>query len=242
MLTQSLTPLNFRDLAGAPAGHRRLAPGRLFRTAHLSELSAASAGHLRTTLGVGLYLDFREDSDILRDGEPEALLACGVRWQRHPFDISDAAFKAIAIPRAADWRALYARAFPRLRRELAGAVQAIADADAPIAFGCWAGKDRTGMVTALLLSLLDVDDDWIAADFAKTGTSLLPAKDRFSFLWQDRPHAQTELIQAHLRTEPETILGFLSDVRREFGSVARALPLPSPVLARLSANYLEPSP
>ncbi len=235
-----LAPLNFRDLGGAPAAGGRLVPGRLFRTAHLSELSDASASYLQATLGIGVYIDFRVEDDILRDGEPRALLARGVRWQRHPFDISDAVFKAIPTPRATDWRALYSRAFPRLRTELGAAVQSIAFAEAPAVFGCWAGKDRTGMVAALVLSLLGVPDPWIADDFAKTGACLLAAKDRFSYLWQGRPHAESELVQAHLRTEPESISGFLNDVRQQSGSVTRALGLPDSVLTALSARYVEP--
>jgi len=236
-----LLPWNFRDLGGAPANGGRVASGRLFRTAHLSAIGEESAVHVQETLGVEAYIDFRADEDIVRDGAPKALLARGVRWQRYPFDISDAAFTAIATPRPEDWRGLYTRAFLRLRPELAGAIRLIAHAKAPLVFGCWAGKDRTGMVAALTLSLLGVSDEGVAADFALTGASLFPAKDRFSFLWKDRPSAEAAIIQAHLRTEPESIVGFLSDVRQRFGSVSRALELPDSVLAALAARYLDPA-
>ncbi|MET0791905.1 MAG: tyrosine-protein phosphatase [Polyangiaceae bacterium] len=234
-------PWNFRDLGGAPVNGGRVASGRLFRTAHLSAIGEESAVHLQETLGVETYLDFRAEQDIVRDGAPQALLARGVRWQRHPFDISDGAFTALATPRPEDWRALYTRAFQRLRPELAGAVRLIALAEGPLAFGCWAGKDRTGIVAALTLSLLGVSDAWIAADFAQTGPSLLPAKDRFSFLWKDRPNAEAAIIHAHLRTEPESIVGFLSDVRQQFGSVSRALQLPESVEIALPARYIVPN-
>lgn len=234
-----LAPLNFRDLGGAPATGGRIAAGRLFRTAHLSDITEDSAAHLQATLGVGVYLDFRLDHDIVRDGEPKALLARGVHWQRHPFDLSDAAFNAIAAPQPSDWRGMYRRGFQRLLPEVTGAIRFIAEANAPIVFGCWAGKDRTGIVAALLLSLLGVDDAWIAEDFAKTGPALLPGKARFSFLWKDRPHAEAELTHAHLRTEPETILGFLSDVRQQFGSPSQALDLPPSVARALAERYVE---
>jgi protein-tyrosine phosphatase len=214
----------------------------LFRTAHLSDISEASAAHLHQTLGVGTYIDFRLDHDILRDGEPKALLARRVRWQRHPFDISDDMFNAIAAPRPEDWRAMYGRGFQRLRQEVAGALRLIAAAETPLVFGCWAGKDRTGIVAALLLSLLGVDDAWIAEDFAKTGAALLPGKARFHFLWKEGPHTEAEIIDAHLRTEPETILGFLADVRRQFGSLSRALQLPESVSSALAARYIEAGP
>jgi protein-tyrosine phosphatase len=129
---------------------------------------------------------------------------------------------------------------------VAGAIRLIAHAEAALVFGCWAGKDRTGIVAALTLSLLGVSDQWIAADFAQTGPSLLPAKDRFAFLakdrfaalWKDQPNAEAAIIQAHLATEPETVLGFLSDVRQQFGSVSRALELPDSIQAALLERYV----
>jgi protein-tyrosine phosphatase len=236
-----LLPLNFRDLGGALTASSRVARGRLFRTAQLSELSEAEAEHLHQEYGVSVYLDFRAELEILRDGTPKALLARHVSWQRHPFDISDATFKAIATPGPTDWQALYTRAFRRLRPELLGAVQLIAAAETPVAFGCWAGKDRTGMVAALVLSLLGVEDDWIADDFAKTGAHLLAARHRFSSIWRDRPDAEAELVQAHLRTAPESISGFLREVRQQFGSVQSALGLAEATLDALSVRYLEPT-
>jgi hypothetical protein len=58
---------------------------------------------------------------------------------------------------------------------------------------------------------------------------------------KDRPNTEAVIIQAHLRTEPESIVGFLSHVRQQFGSVSRALELPHSVQAALAARYLEPS-
>ena len=49
------------------------------------------------------------------------------------------------------------------------AVSALADTDGtPAVFHCAAGKDRTGILAALLLQLADVDDEAIAADYALT--------------------------------------------------------------------------
>lgn len=142
--SHAVVPLNFRDLGGAPVpGGGVVARGRLFRTAHLSDINEASAAHLHESLGIGTYLDFRLDHDIVRDGEPKPLLVRGVRWQRQPFDISDATFNVLPTPRPEDWRSMYQRGFRRLRRQIAGAIELIAAAPTPIVFGCWAGKDRT---------------------------------------------------------------------------------------------------
>ena len=49
---------------------------------------------------------------------------------------------------------------------LAGALEVLADAEAyPAVFHCAAGKDRTGVLAAVILGLLGVDDDTIATDY-----------------------------------------------------------------------------
>jgi len=57
-----------------------------------------------------------------------------------PFDIADATFDALKLPRAADWEALYFRAVQRLAPEFAGALEVIAAATTPVVFGCWVGR------------------------------------------------------------------------------------------------------
>ncbi len=230
--------MNFRDLGGAPVPGGRVACGRLYRTGQLSEVSARVAAHLADTLKIGAYIDFRADAEIARDGEPQPLLLRGVAWGRQPFDLSDALFDARRVPGASDWQQLYFRGLKRLQPQISGAIAAIAAESRPVVFGCWAGKDRTGIVAALILSLLGVDDEWIALDYAKTHASIQPFKSRFSFLWQADPNAEQKLWRAHSETEPQTMIGFLQLVRSHFGTVERALALPDEVLARLRARYL----
>jgi len=182
-MTEALSSLmNFRDLGGAPVPGGTVAPCRLYRTGHLSQLSEEAAAHLAHTLGIRVYIDFRVDHDIVRDGEPKALLRREVVWARHPFDISDAEFQSVRIPFSSDWQQLYFRAVKRLQPEISGVVRAIAAQATPVMFGCWVGKDRTGIVAAFLLSLLGVDDAWIGQEFAKTNQLIQPFKTRFSFL------------------------------------------------------------
>lgn len=230
--------MNFRDLGGAPALGGTVAPGRLYRTAHLSGVSDEVAVHLSRSLQIATYVDFRADTDIARDGEPTQLLRKGVAWCRHPFDLSDALFAGVRAPSASDWQQLYFRGLKRLQSEIAAAIRAIAAQTQPLVFGCWAGKDRTGIVAALLLSLLGVDDEWIGRDYAKTQASLEPFKSRFSFIWRAEPQAEQELWRAHSSTVPETIVGFLRTLRADEGSVERALGLPSELAPHLRERYL----
>jgi protein-tyrosine phosphatase len=230
--------MNFRDLGGSPAAGGIVARGRLFRTAHLSQVDERAAAHLCQKLEIGSYIDFRTDPEIARDGAPGPLLARGVRWVRQPFDIADPPFRAVSRPRPADWEALYFRSVQRLAPELAGALQAIAAAPGPAAFGCWVGKDRTGMVAALLLSVLGVEDELIAADYAKTTELLLPFRARFEFLWRNEPEAAEEVFAAYNTAQPEIMAGFLRQLKQRFGSADRALELPKALIETLRTRFV----
>jgi len=62
------------------------------------------------------------------------------------------------------------------RPQLKAVLDVIADAAAePLLFHCVAGKDRTGLVAALLLALADVEPDAIAADYAASTRHLTDA-------------------------------------------------------------------
>jgi protein-tyrosine phosphatase len=230
--------INFRDIGGVPSELGFVARGRLYRTAQLSGVDDDSAEHLARTLRIARYIDFRGQSEIERDGEPRLLLERGVHWVRNPFDLSDEIFSSVSRPAASDWQELYVRAVRRLRPELVQAIRHIAEADAPVVFGCWVGKDRTGVVAALLLSLLGVKDEVIAEDFAKTTELLAPFRAQYTVLWQLEPHAAEEIFNCYSVASAQTMLGFLAAVRSEFGSAQAALALDQATVDALRARYL----
>jgi len=230
--------MNFRDLGGVSGKLGHVARGRVFRTAQLSKVDESSAEHLARTLRIARYIDFRADFEIMRDGEPRPLLARGVHWVRNPFDLSDEIFSSLNRPAASDWQELYLRGLRRFRPEIAQAIRHIASADAPLVFGCWAGKDRTGMVAALLLSLLGVEDEVVAEDFAKTTELLAAFKGSFDILWKFEPQAAEEIFRCYSVASPGTMLGFLTAARAEFGSIQAALALDQSTVDTLRSRYL----
>jgi protein tyrosine/serine phosphatase len=99
-------------------------------------------------------------------------------------------------------------------------MSAIADApEVPVLFHCHAGKDRTGMIAALLLSLANVPDEIVAQDYSLTYTYL---RDQFeqwkAGLTTTDPHVRARLIEG-FRCRPETMLQVLDHLQRRYGGV-----------------------
>jgi protein-tyrosine phosphatase len=80
-----------------------------------------------------------------------------------------------------------------------------------------AGKDRTGLVTALLLHLAGVDDDQIAADYAVSEERLRPYE--LTLLAEAETDAERERIRRIAASPPEAMVAVLDELRRRYGSV-----------------------
>src|SRR4029453_18589242 len=75
----------------------------------------------------------------------------------------------------------YLQMLDRYRQGVAESMAAIASApaDGAVLIHCAAGKDRTGLISALLLALVDVPADTIAADYAVTAELLRPREQQW---------------------------------------------------------------
>ena len=103
------------------------------------------------------------------------------------------------------------------RAGLADALRLIADpAAAPVVVHCMAGKDRTGVVCALTLSLLGVSDADIAADYALTDGGD-GAADRVPAAAPTRRRSRATSTCS--TRPPDAMLLFLDDLRARHGSV-----------------------
>jgi protein-tyrosine phosphatase len=109
-------------------------------------------------------------------------------------------------------------------------------------FHCAAGKDRTGVLAALVLSLLGVDDDVIATDY---GLSRLGMDRMLAYVRANHPErADTMSDQpAAFLDAPEAAMRlFLDDLRARHGSVeayAASVGADAAVVEALRANLLE---
>jgi protein-tyrosine phosphatase len=89
----------------------------------------------------------------------------------------------------------------------------------PALVHCSAGKDRTGVVIALILAVLGVPDDVIAADYALSAVYLDPDLTPAIGQLQASTGLGDDLTTGLLASPPELILWVLDRVRAAAGSV-----------------------
>ena len=92
-----------------------------------------------------------------------------------------------------------------------------ADGAAPVVVHCAAGKDRTGLLTALTLGLVGVGDDDIVADYALSER----ATDRFVAFWRDRNGGpdRPDLWPGYGRAPARAMRLFLDELAAAHGSL-----------------------
>lgn len=165
--------VNFRDAGGYQTSTGKLVPrGRIYRSGQLSDVDAVTAGRIDVELGLRTIVDLRTSMERRVFG-PGALGDLGriTHWHMPLFETIRPQWD---LP--ADWtyRAIAGR-YEEMLEDGAATValllRRLAKRDAyPVLIHCAAGRDRTGIVIALLLSLLGVEDEVIAADYALSGS------------------------------------------------------------------------
>ncbi|MEO8603308.1 MAG: tyrosine-protein phosphatase [bacterium] len=230
---------NFRDLGGYPTrGGQRMRWRQVFRSDALHHLTPADVARLRDELHLGTVIDLRTPGE--RDADAGDLLG-QPPLQFHHISLFDGESRRSTPPSWATLADLYFMMADFARGPIGLVISTLADTDTPAVYHCAAGKDRTGVISAILLGLLDVPDEVIVADYAATKENLdaiierLLAtegyKDMFKHLPPDTMHA-----------EPETMLGFLARLRERYGAFdayAREAGVSDEAIGRLRARLIE---
>lgn len=168
---------NVRDLGGLPtASGGRTRAGVVIRADSIGHLTPRGRERALAA-GVRRVVDLRFPGE--EGGEPDAQTAVEV-VRVSLFGERDAAEEAAFDERvrdaddvAAAFADGYVAALERNRGRVGEAVTAVAEADGPVVVHCLAGKDRTGIVSALLLAAAGVPDGVVAADYALSEPNML---------------------------------------------------------------------
>src|SRR5882757_7903058 len=164
--------LNARDLGGYPTVDGAQTRWRsLLRSDDLAQLTAAGVEALGE-YGVETVVDLRWAEGILLNPSPVGSHAPQIRYVH----------SSLLASTPAQWRELAQGCekerwkcvvLEQVRPQLRDVLKVIAAASAgPLLFHCVAGKDRTGLIAALMLTLADVKPESIAADYAESSQML----------------------------------------------------------------------
>lgn len=180
---------NFRELGGYRTADGRMVKwGLLYRSGQMHDLTPADYAYLQK-LGIRTVCDFRDTRE--RTGEPSLWpagqgprilsedYALDMSGMMLPGDPSTWTREQIVAAMTATYPRLLAQFNGQYRRMFAELLAG----DAPLAFHCTAGKDRTGVAAALLLTALGVPRATIIDDYLLSNQHIAPAPAHPTGFW-----------------------------------------------------------
>jgi protein-tyrosine phosphatase len=202
---------NLRDLGGYPTAGGSLPWRTLLRSDALHMLEPGGLATL-TALGLRTIVDLRTHVEAEIAPSPLDHLTA-----RHTH-ISILGGDLQALPLELD--AIYAYVIAQCGGAVADAIRPLCGPDAfPALVHCSAGKDRTGIVIAMVLGVAGVPDDVIAADYALSGGYLDPGRTAAIGQLQAGTGLGEQLTGELLSSPPQLILDVLAAARAAHGSV-----------------------
>ena len=198
------TTRNTRDLGGHPAaGGRVTVPDRIWRSDRQENPDPEDIALLRSK-GITTIIDMRTEEDNLT--KPSFFRSLeGFTFLNYPIIEGDTIPESVEAVPGSYMNIACSENMPRI-------LKAIADADTGVMYNCAAGKDRTGIVTAILLMLCGVSDAEITADYMLTKEC---NRERFELLRQRRPDVDMNIVIPR----ESFIRDFMDLFRARFGSV-----------------------
>lgn len=225
--------LNARDTGGYPAGEGVTRSGVLFRSDNLCRLTEEGWRGFAVS-GVNTVLDVRSAYELDMDPSPFADSET-VRYLNLPLQDEDNAEAMARINSDIALADMYRVMLEHFGANIVAIASAVTEAEGGVVIHCHAGKDRTGVVIAVLLSALGVADSDVAEDYAASHNYLREAlAERLACA---EPEARAGL-EHKLSAKNTTMLEVLDDLRRNYGG-ARAYLLSAGMSADTLARLRE---
>jgi protein-tyrosine phosphatase len=212
---------NIRDLGGYPTEDGGQTRWRaIVRADNLCRLTPAGCAAL-TAYGVRTIIDLRNYFELPRAPHPFAHLTAPDAtpiYLHLPLEDETNAEGVAAMRAAQSMAEVYAIIVDYYQTRLTTIVRAVAHApEGGILLHCHAGKDRTGIVVAVLLSLAGLPAASIAEDYALSDTYLQPLYAEL--LSQTQDEEERARLLAPWRAQPEWMHATLTRFDQRYGGV-----------------------
>jgi protein-tyrosine phosphatase len=207
--------LNVRDLGGYPAADgRKTRWGAVVRSDNLAPLTEAGRNALRDH-GIRSIIDLRMQEEAEQLPNPFAEPGDhGITYKNVSFINPDAPPPDEFTTLAHD----YAGMLDRFQPEVSDIMRTIARApEGGVLVHCHAGKDRTGLVCALLLELAGVDRETTSADYALSEECLRPRVNEWLEKSPPGERAEREKEQSKYSPRAEVMTEVLERLDQEYG-------------------------
>jgi protein tyrosine/serine phosphatase len=238
--------LNVRDLGGLPTETGRVTqPGRVVRADNVRRLTDAGWRSLAAH-GVTRIVDLRWPEELAED-QPRDVDVDVVHVSVLGESLDDEYIRQLdahldSVDDVADHYAWsYVDFLERYRDRFGLALAAVADADGAVVVHCMGGKDRTGLISALLLRLAGVSLDEVGADYAASAENLEPRNAEWlASAPDDRERGRRAKLSA---TPAEGMVRAVREIESRYGDVAsylRAAGLDDDEVERLENRLVAP--
>jgi len=205
---------NFRDLGGyRTRDGRTIAWRRLFRSGELQKITKGELKKLRDEIRINSVIDLRSSIEIGERGRG-IISETNIKYfnvavvpetTTSPRKPSEPRFQGITNMGEVYLNQAVASAFGN---GIIKALNLIAESENyPLLFCCYAGRDRSGMLAAILLSILDVSQEDIVADYCLSNYNA------------EVLLRSPEMPEWYLKTQRKSIDVFLSGLNLKYGSV-----------------------
>jgi protein-tyrosine phosphatase len=230
---------NLRDVGGIPTvDGGAIAQGRLLRSDNLQSLTQTDVAKL-AELGLSDVIDLRSEYEAEQEG-PTPLVGTSVtqhqfsmfrEWREGVGKDKPDERPEVLPEEALPWvdlepqvqlenetAAVYLSYLLDRPDSVLGALRAIANAPGAALVHCAAGKDRTGTIVALALTLAGAERDAIIDDYAASSERMQAIVDRLLSSSTYADNLTGRPLSSHL-TYPETMVAYLDHLDSAYGGV-----------------------
>ncbi|KAI6152371.1 protein-tyrosine phosphatase-like protein [Pisolithus tinctorius] len=221
---------NVRDLGSYPTtmSNGMTKPGYAFRAAEVSNVTAEGAEQMRA-LRITTVFDLRSDPEMKKYSTPIPTIE-GIHIVRTPVfrnedyspDSMAKKFELYASGTTEAFMQLYTQILEHGGTAFGTILRHVRDKpNSPFLFHCTAGKDRTGIMAAILLKLASVEDHYICHDYSLTRIGREPDREKVIRRLSTEPlfATNTDAALRMLTSRYSTMSAFLELLERVYGGV-----------------------